>query len=180
MSSYSVTGDLSDTSYSSLREGKISEWRRIRIMRDQLAKDFCMPVFRGWLDAAVRGGFLALPSDYESNRQRYCNVQWFGSPMPWVDPLKDISAIAKKMEIGLTTQTEELAERGIDFEDWCAIKAQEKNIKDQYGLVDEEVTASETLPEDDPEESPPVTEFAPPPEPKRLPRKRKKQMRRNP
>ena len=181
MSSYSVTGDLSDTSYSSLREGKISEWRRIRIMRDQLAKDFCMPVFRGWLDAAVRGGFLALPTDYEWNKQHYCCVQWFGSPMPWVDPLKDVNAIAKKLEIGLTTQTEELAERGMDFEDWCAIKAQEKAIKDRYGLVDEEMTEPQLGPEDFEKDDKPPAELPPAePEPKRIPRKRKKQMRRSP
>lgn len=101
--------------------------------------------------------------------------------MPWVDPLKDVNAIAKKLEIGLTTQTEELAERGMDFEDWCAIKAQEKAIKDRYGLVDEEMTEPQLGPEDFEKDDKPPAELPPAePEPKRIPRKRKKQMRRSP
>jgi lambda family phage portal protein len=151
MSSYAVTGDLSDANYSSLREGKLSEWRRVKIMRDQLATDFCAPVFRRWLDAAAMSGFVALPPDYESNHHRYCQCQWFGSPMPWVDPMKDIGAIEKEIQIGLTTQKRELAKRGVDFEDWCAEKQQEKEILERYGL-DAPMAGNDPQPEMKPEE----------------------------
>lgn len=167
MASYAVTGDLTEANYSSLREGTLKEWRRVRIMRDELSQDFCHPVFIRWLDAAVGSGAIAMPGDFEFDRLRYRKDSWFGRPMPWVDPLKDINAIAKEIELGLTTQTEVLAERGKDISDWCATKAQEMVVKGSFGLLDETE-----------EEEPPTNGDRLEDEPKRIPRKQKKRLKR--
>ena len=185
MSSYSVTGDLSDANYSSLREGKNSEWRRIRIMRNQLADDFCNPVFRRWMEAAVRGGLLRLPTDFEFNQHFYCSAKWFGRPMPQVDPLKDVNSLKTELEIGTKTLTEILAERGIDFTDWCEIKAQEKAIAEQYGIQLAPVEESPALPPEEVEDDDEQPEIVPPSDgdrlldspPKRVPRKQKKRQK---
>jgi capsid protein len=185
MSSYSVTGDLSDANYSSLREGKLSEWRRVKIMRNQLANDFCAPVFRRWMEAAVQSRFLRLPDDFECNQHFYCNAKWYGSPMPWVDPLKDINALKTEIEIGLKTQTEILAERGIDFTDWCEIKAQEMAIAERYGIQLAPVEDSPALTPDDFDDDDEPIKKLPPSDgdrlldspTKRVPRKQKKRQK---
>jgi hypothetical protein len=72
--------------------------------------------------------------------------------MPWVDPTKDIGAIEKEIQIGLTTQKRELAKRGVDFEDWCAEKQQEKETLERYGLeapMAEDAPQPEMKPEED-------------------------------
>lgn len=181
LSAYSVTGDLSDANYSSLREGKLSEWRRVKLMRDRLNTDLNSPVFRRWLDAAAMSGFLTMPGDYEFNKSEYWCDSWFGASMPWVDPLKDTKATELEITLGLTTRTRFLAEKGIDYEDILREKAREMELEEKYGVSFEpiEVEAELLQPEEvPPPQLPPSEPETPPEPPKRLPRKRKKAAKR--
>lgn len=135
LSSHTVTRDLSDANYSSLREGKLNEWKSISLYRDQLSEDFNSPVFRRWLDFAVMSGFVKMPKNYESEKEsKYYRDYWFGSPMAWVDPAKEMVAKKTELELSLTTRSRILAEIGIDFEEILQEKAKEKMLMEQYGV----------------------------------------------
>lgn len=135
LSSHTVTRDLSDANYSSLREGKLNEWKSVSLYRDQLSEDFNSPVFRRWLDFAVMSGFVKMPKNYESEKEsKYYRDYWFGSPMAWVDPAKEMIAKEKEIALGLTTRSRVLAEVGIDFEEILQEKEKEKRLMEQYNV----------------------------------------------
>ena len=178
LSAHQVHKDLSSANYSSLREGKLNEWRRVKLLRDRLNTDLNSPVFRHWLDAAAMSGFVTMPRDYEFNKADYVCDWWCGSSMPWVDPLKDLKSTELEISLGVNTRTRFLAEKGIDYEDILREKAMEMELEKKYGVNFEpiEVDAEAILADDAQQENQPkpVT----PPREKRLPRKRKKQMQR--
>jgi capsid protein len=43
----------------------------------------------------------------------YCDY-WFGAPMPWVDPMKDMQSTKLEIEMGLTTRSRVLAAVGVE------------------------------------------------------------------
>ena len=71
-----LTGDLSQTSYSSIRAGILS-FRRLceQVQYGVFIFQFCRPVWRAFLEAAVLAGELDA-RDYQANRADYLAVQW--------------------------------------------------------------------------------------------------------
>jgi lambda family phage portal protein len=191
VASYTVTGDLSDANYSSMRTGMLGERKNYEQLRDDLAEDLISPIYRQFLDIGVLSGFLKLPRDYETRRDFYSVHEVAGSPWAWIDPFKDMQANQLALESGLTTKTRLLKEQGIEFEDICAELSEEKAIAERYGVSFEPIPSPPALDSgDEPkliaaaidDESPPsfpdsgVTEEKAIAPPKRIPRKQKKRM----
>jgi lambda family phage portal protein len=130
LSAHHIHRDLSQANYSSLREGKLSEWRRIKGYRENLNRDLNCPVFLRWLDAAVVAGWITLP-EYELAKQNHA-FSFHGQPLDWVDPLKDLGAVEKQISLGLTTRTQVLAEKGLDYSDILAERAKEIALEKKY------------------------------------------------
>lgn len=134
VASYTVTGDLSDANYSSMRTGMLAERKNYEQLRDDLAEDFISPIYRYFLEAGVLAGYVNLPRDFESRRDFYSVHEVAGSPWAWIDPLKDMQANKLALESGLTTKTRLLKDQGIEFEDICAELAEEEAIAERYGI----------------------------------------------
>ena len=110
------TGDLSGVNYSSIRAGNLEFQRQCKqFIYNVMAYQICRPVARYWLSQAVLSGALRLPG-YSTDPQQYYRIKWTIDGWPWVDPLKDMKATMGLIRAGLSSRTQEVAERGLDVE----------------------------------------------------------------
>ena len=108
-----LTGDLSQVNYSSIREGKLTERDAWEVLQDWLASVLHEPVFSSWLPLARAAGALAVRGPVAG----FSLHRWQPRGWPWVDPLKDVQASERELALRLTTRTRLAAERGDDFEE---------------------------------------------------------------
>lgn len=128
---HSLTGDLSQANYSSMRQGAVDErdaWSEIQRL---LIEGICQAVFEEWLEMATLFGAVTIaPRDLEQAKFP-C---WEPRGWDWVDPLKDIKADVMAIEAGLDTRTRICAERGLNFSDVLSKLAEEKKAAEAAGV----------------------------------------------
>lgn len=61
--------------------------------------------------------------------------EWIAKGMPWIDPLKEVSADIAALGAGLTSRTRLLRRRGEDVQDVCRELASEKKLFEANGLT---------------------------------------------
>ena len=125
-----LTGDLSNTSYSSSRTGLLQERDAWRIEQDALAL-LCDWVYRRWLPQARLANALTLP--YEGGN-RYTVVEWKGRSWDWVDPANDVNSAAQLVAYGFKSPQEVVAEQGKDLRDVYQQIAAANELAEELGL----------------------------------------------
>ena len=94
--SYSkLSGDLTSTNYSALREGALDERDEWMTIQQWLADNLHEPVFEQWLPWSLLMGQITLPNGKAlpaEKIEKYRNHSWQPRRWPWVDPTKDINA----------------------------------------------------------------------------------------
>lgn len=121
----SLSGDLSDTSYSSARVGLLDERESYRDRQEWFVDVFLKRVFRSWLEMANMGGKVSFPV---SKFEKFAKAKWIGRRWAWVDPQKDITASILEIENNLATKADYLSEQGRDLSD---VFKQRKREQDQ-------------------------------------------------
>ena len=110
----SLTGDLSDVNYSSMRAGLLVERDAWQGAQMQFQQTVIAPVFRLWLATAPMTGAFPMLSGQSAATIAEASV-WHPRRWPWVDPLKDANAIDVLLSLGLTTRTREANKQGLSF-----------------------------------------------------------------
>ncbi len=130
-----LTGDLSQTSYSSIRAGILS-FRRLceQIQYGVFIFQFCRPVWQAFIETAVLAGKLDA-RDYQANRADYLAVQWHTPKWAWVDPEKDVKAEVLAIRAGLKSRSMSINETGEDEEEVDRQIAKDNERADQLELV---------------------------------------------
>ena len=130
-----LTGDLSQTSYSSIRAGILS-FRRLceQIQYGVFIFQFCRPVWRAFIEQAVLAGQLDA-RDYQANRADYLAVEWHTPKWAWVDPEKDVKAEILAIRAGLKSRSMSINETGMDEEEVDRQIAKDNERADELGLV---------------------------------------------
>ena len=77
---------------------------------------FCRPVWRRWIEAAILSGALKAPG-YAKDPEPYLDVEWRTPRWAWVDPLKDARAEIEQIQAGLKSRSAAIHELGYDPED---------------------------------------------------------------
>lgn len=132
MSYMTLTGDMSETSFSSGRLGIESERERWKTKQAEFAAVICQPVYAAVLRAARMRGVLQRPADIPLDR--LTSAVWHGRRWGYVDPAKDVAAIQQKLASGLTTVTRELNALGLDIADVFAERAKELALAKSLGI----------------------------------------------
>ena len=132
------TGDLSNTSYSSIRAGLLEFRRRVKQIQFQtIVFQACRPMVHAWLDAAVLAGRLPIsPVDYLANIREFRHIEWRPDGFPWVDPVKDQVAEQMARRNGFKSRAQIISETfggDIDIVDREIIE--ENDRADRDGLV---------------------------------------------
>ncbi len=111
-----LTGDLTGVNYSSIRAGLLEFRRRCEQFQFQvMVYQFCRPVWRRWVEAAVLAGALRAPG-YARDPEPYRDVEWRTPRWAWVDPLKDTRAEIEQIQAGLKSRSAAVHELGYDPE----------------------------------------------------------------
>lgn len=127
----SLSGDLAEVNYSSIRAGLLSERDRYRIEQNNLKRTLLTPIYRRWLRMAQLSGALPISARDIARAER---VRWQARGFPWVDPRADIEALTAEIRLGINSRTEAAAERGRDFEKVLEQIDNEEQLADQYGV----------------------------------------------
>lgn len=136
--------DYSQVNFSSARASFIQDHKRFSNEQWHMVTYVLNPLFESWLDANVMAGNIKGlgASAYFINKSDFCQPRWVAPAREWVDPLKDINAIQKEIDMGITTIEEVAAARGKDLEDVIASRVKiNKMLKDAGILTKEEANA---------------------------------------
>lgn len=106
--------DLEGVSYSSIRQGVLSERDIYKILHSWFIDTFEVPLFERWLRMALLVGKIEGYTllDYD----RLSHVEFSGRTWTWVDPVKDIEASEREIALGINSRQRIARERGIDLE----------------------------------------------------------------
>lgn len=124
-------------SYSAARAAMLEAWKFFRTRRDWLASRFCQPIYETFLAEAIASGRISAPGFFDDPliRAAYCGAQWQGDGPGAIDPLKEVLAVEKRLEVGLTTLAKETAANdGSDWEDNHAQQVRERAMRREGGL----------------------------------------------
>lgn len=110
--SYStLTSDLTQVNFSSIRAGTIEEREVWKLLHTWFAEHFYQDIYEKWL---MFNAEKLIPA---SALDQVMYPIWRGRGFEWVDPLKDVTASAMAVDRGFETLTDVLGERGKDFEE---------------------------------------------------------------
>lgn len=112
--SYEATSrDMSETSYSSARQGIIEDELTFAEEAEQL-----FVVMDGIYEAFIEAIFLAglvKRAGYWNDKEPYTEHAWIKQPKAWIDPLKEASATKTALNYGIKTFKQVAAENGRDW-----------------------------------------------------------------
>lgn len=134
----SLSGDWSQTNYSSARGAMLEIWKTMSRRRQNFTAGFAQPVYGAWLEEAMDAGELPLPTgapEFMAARTAYARARWMGPPRGWVDPVKEAEAAILRINNNLSTLEDEAAEQGHDLEDLLAQRAIEQKRLKALGLI---------------------------------------------
>ena len=141
------------SSYSASRAALLEAWKAFRMKRSWMAADFCQPVYELFLAEAIGSGRLKAPGFFLDPliRMAYCGAQWNGPAQGMIDPVKEVNAAEKRINIGISTRQRETIEMtGGDFDNNIAQLARENQLMKAAGILS---SGAEKQPEStDPEE----------------------------
>lgn len=106
-----LTGDLSDVNYSSIRAGLVEFRRRVEALQHGVvAFQMLRPIWRRWAAAEVLSGRIRTTIDAA------LPVKFITPKTQWVDPAKDVAAELEAIAGGLMSRREAVTSRGVDIE----------------------------------------------------------------
>jgi lambda family phage portal protein len=127
-----LSGDWSQTNYSSARASLLEIWKSLSSRRSEFGMRFATPIFVAQLEEAIETGRIEIPAgapSFQQARAAYAKCSWIGPGRGWVDPLKEKQAAVMGIAAGLSTLEAECAEQGLDYEEVQAQIAREiKNM----------------------------------------------------
>ena len=122
---YEVLLKSFNASYSASRASMLQFWKRVLVLRQMLADQFCAPVYRAWFMEAVASGSIDAPGFFEDPRRAaaWTRAAWSGASQGSIDPLKEVQAAILRIKAGLSTQERECLE--LSGTDWRATAEQQ-------------------------------------------------------
>ena len=126
------------SSYSASRAALLEAWKAFRMKRAWMAADFCQPVYEIFLAEAIGSGRLKAPGFFLDPliRMAYCGAQWNGPAQGMIDPVKEVNAAEKRINIGISTRQRETIEMtGGDFDNNIAQLARENQLMKAAGIL---------------------------------------------
>ncbi|MFC3057865.1 phage portal protein [Paenirhodobacter populi] len=122
-----LSGDLSQTNYSSARVGILEVRRRCEaLQRSLIEAQFLLPLWRRWIE--VR----ALAGDFQREQaEQYKAVRFVPPGWQWVDPRNEVEAEIAAIGAGLKSREESVAARGRDIDELDEERARDRERQQQ-------------------------------------------------
>lgn len=127
-----------DSNYTAARSALLDFWRTVRVYRTRFNRQFCQPIYEMWLAEAVANGRVEAPGFFDDPaiRAAWCGCNWTGSSMGHVDPMKEINAAEKRIQLNISTEEQEARE--YNGNDWSEnIRQRKKEIAEYQQMYGE-------------------------------------------
>lgn len=109
-----LTGDLSDTNYSSIRAGLLEHRRRMGALQRQMIEPrFLDPIWRRFIMTQAFNGRISAAA-FEADPEAFLEVEWLWPAWPSIDPMKETEADAAAVAAGFKSRREVISGRGRD------------------------------------------------------------------
>jgi len=121
---HSLSGDLTQVSFSSIRQGTLDDREQWKILQGWLIEDFLEPLFADWLARALMfdSELRTLPA---AKFDKFNAPVFQGRRWDWVDPKSDIAANQGAVELGVKSRAQIIRENGGDPEQvWAELDAE--------------------------------------------------------
>jgi lambda family phage portal protein len=125
-------------SYSASRAALLDAWRFFRNRRSWVAQGFCQPIYEAWMDEAVATGRIKAPGYFSKPmiRAAYLQAQWLGEQPMQIDPVKEVEAAQKRLEIRVSTLAQETMQlNGGIWSDNMRQQTKERDAAVKAGLI---------------------------------------------
>lgn len=112
--SYEATSrDLSETNYSSARQGLIEDALTFAEDEEWIIEALD-EIYETFVISCVLSGKVDIPGFWKS-KEDYFTHEWIKKPKPWIDPMKEASATKTALNSGVKTYKQVAAENGMDW-----------------------------------------------------------------
>ncbi len=132
VSYHSLTNDLENVNYSSIRSGLLIERDTYRRLQQMFVDRFYMPIYEAWMENALLAGAIDVPS---RDANKYSFVEFIPRGWQWVDPLKDVNAAILAVQNGFASRHQICAQTGVDFETVLSQLSHESQRQKELGLT---------------------------------------------
>lgn len=126
-----LANDLRSVSYSSIRQGELSDRDAWRMLQGFVTDHFLTDVYERWLKMGILTDALNLPGD---KFEKFQSVVWQPRGWKWVDPLKEVNASEKEVRNGFKSPQAIAAENGRDFEDTLREIREAMDLAESLGI----------------------------------------------
>jgi lambda family phage portal protein len=133
MSYASLTGDLREVNFSSIRQGMLDEREGWKVLQTFAVEHWYKPVFSAWLPMAITSGLLDLPPNIPLDLIEDAAV-WTPRGWDWVDPKKDVDADIAAIRSAQGTLKASAAKRGLDWKEILDQRAKEIAYAQELGV----------------------------------------------
>jgi lambda family phage portal protein len=128
----SLSEDLTEVNFSSIRTGMLAERTQWQATQQFLIRQALFPIFKEWFKVAVLLKNV-IPLKYDI-KQIFSSIHWQPRGWGWVDPFKDMQANVLALENNLDNATDILAASGRDPEDIWKRRKKEIDLLAELGL----------------------------------------------
>lgn len=104
-----------DGTYSAQRQELVEQWVHYAVLTDLFASRFVLPVAQRFVEVADLSGVVRMPADLKPGT--HDDVLLVAPSMPWIDPLKEITAWVMAVQAGFASEYEVLRKRGVNPHD---------------------------------------------------------------
>lgn len=112
--SYEATSrDMSETNYSSARQGAIED-ELTYAKEKELLIEVLNEIYETFIISGYLAGFFNIPKFWE-NKEEYFKHEWIQAPKKWIDPVKETNANKTALNTGQKTFKQIAAENGKDW-----------------------------------------------------------------
>ena len=131
-----VSGDYSQSNYSSTRLRLVDDRDNWRVIQGWIIRNFRLQVHKDWLEASVLAGVLPF-ADFYTNRKRYEKVLFKPRGWGWIDPVKEVSAYRLAVRSGFITVSDVIRQTSehSDASDVFKLRRQELDEMAELDLV---------------------------------------------
>ena len=134
-----VARDFSDGNFSSQRQAKLEDERGWEALQLYVTDAMCRPIWREAVRAAILGRILPTTVAPAVPDPALYEAEWMPQGWDWVDPVKEVNALAKAIDYRFVTREDIANSRGKSIRRIFAKLGEERAMADEAGI---------TLPED--------------------------------
>lgn len=127
--------DYSKVNFASSRASLLQDFKRFDAEQTHLLDYILNDIYATWLEVEIMRGMVKA-AGFEKDPTKWVKPKWIMPKRDLVDPLKEITAIEKKIKMNLTCETDVANANGEDYEEILTKKAAEIELKAQLGIPD--------------------------------------------